>query len=219
MSTIIRASERNQDIQQPAFNFEDLSVQAGRYLDGIRGEAAKIIAAAHKEAEAIKRKAEADGRAAGMKKVNELVGQQLGQQLGTLLPALRQAVSEIQYAKQAWLTHWERSVVHLATAIAGRILRRELAREPDVPLRLLREGLELAAGNGQLRIHMNPQDLKTLGPQAEAVVRAVAPLATAEFVADEAITAGGCRIDTRLGIIDQQFETQLARIEEELSDS
>lgn len=217
MSTIIRASERNQDIQQPAFNFEDLSTQAGRYLDGVRAEAAKILVATRKEAEVIKRKAEADGRAAGMKKVNELVAQQLAQQLTTLMPALRQAISEIQYAKQAWLSHWEKSVVHLATAIAGRVVRHEIAQEPDVPLKLLREGLELAAGQGHLRIHLNPQDLQTLGPQAEALVREVAPLAAAELVADAAITAGGCRIDTRLGIIDQQFETQLARIEEELN--
>jgi flagellar assembly protein FliH len=218
MSTIIRASDRNQEIHQPAFNFEDMSVQASRYLDTVRAEAAKILVAARKEAEAIKRKAESEGRAAGMKKVAEMVQQQLGQQLTTLLPAVRSAINEIRYSKQAWLSHWEKSVIHLATAIAGRVVRQELTRQPEVPLKLLREGLELAAGAGHLRIHLHPNDLKTLGPKSEALVRELAPLATSEFVADAAISPGGCRIDTQHGIIDQQWEAQLARIEEELAE-
>jgi len=36
-------------------------------------------------------------------------------------------------------------------------------------------------------------------------------------VADPDITPGGCRVDTQFGSIDQQLETQLARIEEELT--
>jgi flagellar assembly protein FliH len=195
-----------------------MNAQAGRYLDKVRAEGATIVAAARKEAETIKRKAESDGRAAGMKKVTELVAQQLGEQLATLLPALRQAVVEIRLAKQAWLSHWEKCAIHLATAIAGRVVRHEIAHQPDVPLALLREGLELAAGNGQLRIHLNPADLKTLGPQVETLVAELASLAATELVADPAISPGGCRIDTRLGIIDQQLESQLARIEEELSE-
>ena len=43
----------------------------------------------------------------------------------------------------------------------------------------------------------------------------MAGLGDAELVADPAITPGGCRVETRFGVIDQQFETQLARIEEE----
>jgi flagellar biosynthesis/type III secretory pathway protein FliH len=217
MSTIIRASDRSQDIQQPLFNFEDMSSQATRYLDRIRGEAKNILGAAHKEAESIKRKAEVDGRAAAIKKVAEMVEQQLAQQLTTLLPALRQAVGEIRIAKQAWQSHWEKCAIHLATAIAARVIRQEITHQPEVPLKLLREGLELAAGSGHLRIHLNPADLKTLGSQAQAIAGELASLASTEFVPDPNITQGGCRIDTRLGIIDQQLESQLARIEEELS--
>lgn len=218
MSTIIRATDHNLGVQQPAFNFEDLSVQAGRYLDGVRAEAAGILAAARKEAETIKRRAEADGRQDGMNKIGDIAQQRLDEQLQTLRPALEQIVREIRLAKQAWLAQWEKGTVHLATAIAGRIVRRQLEHDPQIPLTLLREALELAAGSSHLRIHLNPADLEALGPQAERLVRDVAPLATAEFVADAATSPGGCRLDTRLGIIDQRLETQLARIEEELTD-
>ena len=45
----------------------------------------------------------------------------------------------------------------------------------------------------------------------------IAPLANTELVADPQITQGGCRVETRFGVIDQQFEAQLARIEDELA--
>ena len=42
-------------------------------------------------------------------------------------------------------------------------------------------------------------------------------LGDAEVVADATIERGGCRVETRFGTIDQQFESQLKRIEEELT--
>ncbi len=42
-------------------------------------------------------------------------------------------------------------------------------------------------------------------------------LGPTEIIADAQISRGGCRVDTRFGVIDQQFEAQLARIEEELT--
>ncbi|MFQ5550985.1 MAG: FliH/SctL family protein [Gemmatimonadales bacterium] len=38
-----------------------------------------------------------------------------------------------------------------------------------------------------------------------------------DIVADSAVSPGGCFVETEFGNIDQQFETQLARIEEELT--
>ena len=37
------------------------------------------------------------------------------------------------------------------------------------------------------------------------------------IVADPEITTGGCRVETQFGMIDQQFEAKLERIEEELT--
>ena len=96
----------------------------------------------------------------------ETVHDQLGQQLATLLPALGQAVAEIRQAKQAWLTHWEQSAVHVASAIARRLVRRELSRSPEITLTLVREALELAAGSSHVRLHFNPADHEALRPRS-----------------------------------------------------
>jgi flagellar assembly protein FliH len=210
-------SEDHQTAQCTAFNFEDMAVQANRYLEKVRAEAAQIVAQAKKEAADIRRRAEAEGRQAGQQAVAETVRQQLGQKLTTLLPALQQAIRQIQDARQAWLQHWEKAAVHLAAQMAARIIRRQLPQEPDVPLQLVREALELAAGCSQIRLVLHPDDYQTLQPQVEMLLREFTSLGEAEVAADPAISPGGCRIETRFGVIDQQLETQLRRIEEELT--
>lgn len=217
MAGIIKATDRNRGIQTVAFSFEDITAKAEAYLAGVRAEAAKILAQAHQEAAAIRKRAEAEGHRAGQAAVEQMVRDQVARQMTTALPALRQAVDEIRHARHAWLTHWQKSAVQVATAIARRILRRELAHQPQLALELVREALELAAGNPRLRIRLNPADHAALASQVQRMVEQLAPLGTAEIVADPQIDPGGCRLETQFGVIDQQIETQLARIAEELT--
>jgi flagellar assembly protein FliH len=213
MSTIIRASDHNSATHSAAFNFEDMSVQADRYLSKIRSEAARIVVKAQQEAESIRKTAEIQGRQSALQAVEEIVRKQLS----TVIPALNQAAQNIRDARHAWLSHWEAGTVHLAAAIAKRLIRRELHKQPEIPLTLIREALDLAAGSTQLRILLNPQDLQSLGNQAQMLVGQLSPHINAEITADAGITPGGCRVETQFGLIDQQFEAQLQRIEEELN--
>lgn len=217
MSTVIKAGQHNLAVQSVAFNFDDMANKAKEYLAKVQAEAGQIIAKAKAEAVVIKKQAEVEGKRQGQAAIEQTVKTQLAAQLGTLLPALKQTITDIGHAKHAWLSHWEKSGIQVAAAIASRVIRRELTKTPDIPVALVREAMELAAGNSQLRIYLNPEDHKTLAPQIDMVVKEVAPLASAEVVADPKVTRGGCRIETRFGTIDQQFEAQLARIEEELT--
>jgi flagellar assembly protein FliH len=217
MPTIIKATDRSAAVHGVAFNFDDMAAKANRYLDQIRAEGERIVAQAEKDANAIRRKAEQEGRQAGRQAIEQMVGEKLEQQLATLRPALEQAIEEIRHAKQNWLTHWEKSAVHVAAAIAGRLVRRQLPELPEVTLTLVREALELAAGSAQLRVHLNPADHEALEPQVNALVQQLAGLGAAEIVADDRVSPGGCRVETGFGTIDQQFEAQLKRIEEELT--
>ena len=213
MPAIIRATDANRGTHCVAFNFDDMATQAEKYLDKVRAEAGQIVAKAQQEADAVRNKAEQEGHQAAMQAVEQVVRKQLA----TALPALKQVIQEIQHAKQAWLTHWEASAVHVTAAIAERLIRRELSRQPEITLALVREALELAAGSSQVRIHLNPDDHQAIGAQVEMLTKELSTLTTAELIADPEITLGGCRVETRFGIIDQQFEAQLKRIEEELT--
>ena len=189
-----------------------MAARADQYLGGIRAQAARIVVKAQQEAEAIRKSAEIQGRQAAIDAVEEMVRKQLT----TVIPALKQAVQNIKDARHAWLSHWEAGTVHLAAAIAKRLIRRELHEQPEISLTLVREALELAAGSSQLRILLNPLDLQSLGNQVRMLVDELSPHIEAEITADAGITPGGCRVETKFGVINQQFEAQLQRIEEEL---
>jgi flagellar biosynthesis/type III secretory pathway protein FliH len=219
--SIIKATDRARGIQPVAFNFDDMAVKATSYLDGVRQQADQVVNRAQQQAEQTRQRIEEESRqkgyADGQQEVQQIVEKKLGEQLATLLPALAATIQEIQHAKQAWMTHWERSAVQLATAIAERIVRREIEQKPEITVGLVRESLELAAGSSTVRVLLNPKDHETLQPRAEALIHDMAGLGACDLVADPSVTAGGCRVETAFGTIDQQIETQLQRIEQELT--
>jgi flagellar assembly protein FliH len=213
MATIIRLADPSHDPHAVVFNFDDLTAQAAEHVNQANAQAATIVAEARQQADAIRQQAEEDGRQAAVRAAKHTAAEQLA----PVVSALRQATAELQAAKQTWLAHWESSAVHLASAIAARIIRGELSRQPEITLTLVREALELAAGSPNVRIHLNPQDHKKLGTQVRALTEAMSGIGDAEITADATLERGSCRVETRFGTIDQQFESQLKRIEEELT--
>jgi len=195
------------------FQFDDMGQS---YLGRVKAEAAKVMAEARQEAAKIKARAADEGKQAAIAAFEATLRTRLEQQLKSGLTALGQAAQAITDSRHAWQQHWETHAVQLAAAIAERLCRRELSREPKITLQWVREALELAAGNAQVTLRLNPADHAALATQMEHITQQVTGLAPVRIVADEAITPGGCRADTEFGSIDQQLETQLARITQEL---
>ena len=217
MPPVIKAQPDAYD-RSLAFNFDDLATEAELYLKRVRAQAEQIVAKAAQEAVAVRKTAEAEGRVAGTKAIETMIDQKLAKQLETVLPAMRMAIGEIEQSRHAWLGHWEKEAVRLATAMAARVCRKEAIHDPQITLQLLKEALELAGSNANVRILLNPDDHAGLDQQVKSLVEAFSRLASATVVADPQISRGGCRVETEFGVIDQQFEAQLSRIEEELID-
>lgn len=175
------------------------------------------LAEAGCDAEAIRRQAEEQGRAAALAAAEEVLNEKVHRRVATLTAALDEAVCQIHASRTEWLAHWERTALRVATAIAERVIRRQLDRGPDVTLTLVREALEMAAGRGDVQLRLHPHDYETLGPHAKRLTKDLSRLGKVELVPDASISKGGCRVDTRFGSIDQQLDAQLRRIEQELS--
>lgn len=216
MSTVIKAGQRMSSTAPVTFNLDDVMRQGEQYLESIRAQAVQILTDARHQADKVRSAAEEQGRLAAIDAAHRQLDAKIGRQLESLWPALRETLAGIEQARQACLSHWESRAVHVAAAIAGRVIRKELTRDPEIPLALVREALEMAAGSPQVRIRLNPEDHAALAGQVQRLIAELSRLGTAEVAPDPAISRGGCRVETRYGVIDQQFETQLARIEEEL---
>jgi flagellar assembly protein FliH len=141
---------------------------------------------------------------------------QLGIKLETLLPALTVMVDQLETAKQSFLQYWEQGAVKVIQAIAAKVIDRQLPEMIDVPLRLLREALELGTGSTSMRIRLNSEDYEALKPQIDLLIKEMTRSVQTEVVGDESISPGGCILETPQGVIDNQIETRLARIEQEL---
>jgi len=216
MAGIIKAAARSDagvTGAAQAFHFHDVGES---YLSRVRGEAARIVADARQEAARIKAKAVEEGREAAIQTAQASLRTRLDQQLTSVLAALSQAAETIDHSRHAWQQHWEQHAVGLACAIAARVCRRELSRQPQITLAWVREALELAAGNAEVTVRLNADDHATLATHSETIAKQLAGLGSIRIVADPAITAGGCRVDTEFGSLDLQLEQQLTRIAEEL---
>jgi flagellar biosynthesis/type III secretory pathway protein FliH len=221
MATIIRKdnpceTHSGRAVQSVAFSFADMRGQASDYLGSVRTEAAKIVAQAHQQAEQIRRQAEVEGRKAAEAAIERVLDERVGKRMETLLPTLEHLVSEMNDTKAQLLTRWEHSALHVACAIAQRIIHRELAQEPQITLDVIGDTLRLAAGMTEISLHVNPTDYENLGTQVTRLAETLGHLAPSAIVADATISPGGCRVRTKFGVIDSQIESQLMRIEEEL---
>lgn len=220
MAGIIKASGRQRpasSVPATAFSFNDVGAKADSYLERVRTAAAQIVAEATAEADEIRQLAAQEGRDAAEQAASAIANERLEQQLESLMPALETAIASVLQSKDAWRKHWETAGVQLAVKIAERLLRREIDRSPQVTLDLIRESLQLAAGYGNIKLHLNPLDHQTLGGQAAQVAEQLAGLAPTDVISDADVTPGGCVVKTEFGQIDQRLESRLARIEEELT--
>ena len=215
MATVIKGGLARQE--GAVFQFLDLPQQRESILEQARATAAEIIAAARAEAGQIRTNAEREGYEAGRGAAQALVRSEAAAAVDSLRPMLQTLSGELTQMRQAWIAQWEQQAVRLATAIAGRVIRRELVHQPDIPVSLVAEALQLVAGKPDIRILLHPEDQRVCGEQIARLATELSGVAGATVVADASIGRGGCRVETRHGTIDQTIEAQLQRIEKELT--
>lgn len=217
MASVIRSTSGARQCSPVLLSFEDVAEHADRYVSEAQAQAAAILADAQRQAGAVVLRAEQEGLDAARRAAALQNDQNIGRKMESLLPALQKVIDDLIDARQAWQRHWEQTAVHLAAKIAERIIRRELTHTPEIAVDQVRAALELAAGSPSLKIAMHPDDFAALGGQINQLTKEIARCAEAEIVPDITVSLGGCRVETRQGLIDQQIETQLERIIVELT--
>ena len=213
-----------------AFNFIDLQQQGDQIIAKANRQAEQILIEARNHARQLCEQALADARDEGRinglrdsqaiiaEKASEIAEQQVSDQLATALPALQAAAESLQAERDQWLVRWEQIAVRLGVAIAEKLLQRQLARRPECATEMITDALRLAAGQPQLTVYLHPDDLLAWGDRAPQIVQSLTACADTTLVPDPNSMRGGCRIETRHGVIDARVETMLHRIAEELVD-
>jgi flagellar assembly protein FliH len=175
-----------------------------------------MIEKAREQVAEIEAQAKERGQQAALREAEQHANAKVDRQMQSFLPALAKTVESIQHSRHTWIQHWEQRTLGLAAAIARRVIRGELTRQPEIPVTWMREALEMATGQGRITLHLNPHDFETLGARAQVFMSQLATLGTSQVVADSEVEMGGCRVVTEFGCVDQQISSQLERIEQEL---
>ena len=175
------------------------SVEARHLLEAAQKEAADIVASAEGQ------------RAAA---VEAGYRQGFGRAAAEWADTIRAARERVQGA----LEEARPQIVRLALKVAEKILRQRIEAAPEAIVPMIDEALRSFQGQNPMRlvIHVNPADHSVLEARRQRWLDRQPLIGSLSIVADEAVSRGGCRLESDFGTVDATIETQLATIERHL---
>jgi flagellar assembly protein FliH len=135
-------------------------------------------------------------------------------ELQPVLEKLARSIEELAALRPQLRRDAESDMLRLALAIARRVLRRELAVDPDALRGLALAALEKLNAIEIYRVRVHP----SLASQLESLVAASRSRTALEVIADAGSAPGSIVFETARGNMDASIDTQLAEIERGLAD-
>ena len=175
----------------------EASLEAKDILAKAQEQAAQLLEDAQQEKDALFEESSEQGYAAGLDKWND-------------------ALAEAWSRRDAFLLRNEAELVRLAVAIAEKVVRRSVEADSDVVVQAVTEALKSVRGEKRITIKVNPSEEDVLREQASSLRLLGSEVGDLVIVGNPAIAAGGCIVESELGVIDAQIDTQLASIEKAL---
>jgi flagellar assembly protein FliH len=153
---------------------------------------------------ALEREAFAKGFAQG-----ERAGAEAAAERGeATLHRLTETLNELTHVRADMIRQTERQMVHLALAIARRILQREVSLDADLLLAMARVALERLGDSVKVTVRLHPDDYAAAGAAR------VADFTTSNVtvVADSRLSRGACRVESDMGLLDVGIDAQLQEV-------
>jgi flagellar assembly protein FliH len=173
-------------VHQPAYDLETVAMQNEAHLA------------------ALEREAFAKGFAQGERAGAEAAGQR-GE---ATLHRLTDTLSELTTVRAEMIHQTERQMVHLALAIARRILHREVSLDPDLLLAMARVALERLGETARVTVRLHPEDYAAAGAARVAGFTS----SNVTIVEDARLSRGACRVESDMGLLDVGIDAQLQEV-------
>ena len=190
------------------FPYDAIPAQAMGQTAGGATAGAKSGADAGAAREALAR---AQGRADGQAEARKAFEEQLARERGSLAKALEQFTRD----RAAYFPKVEDEVVHLALAIARKILHREAQLDPLLLAGMVRVALEKIDGATGVRLRIHPQNADDWRRYLSTHLQ---PADLPEIVEDASQPPDSCVLETSMGTAALGLEVQLKEIEQGLMD-
>jgi flagellar assembly protein FliH len=182
-----------------------------------RRKADAVIASARQEAEKMRQEGFVEGKAAGRRQGFE-EGQERGFQAGMaeaadILRAARDVLAAAERAKAEALAAASPEIVELALAIAGKLVHKEIAGDPDYLPRLVSDALERLSESKTVTVRVSARH----PGQAESVAALNELAEGIQVQIDEQLAPGDCVVETEEGLLDGRLSVRLKSIRQALA--
>lgn len=158
-----------------------------------------------------------EGRAAEQAAYQRKLEEEVASRCTSLKDAMEGVAARADAARVEWLVEWEESAVEIVRAIASRVARKVVASDESTIRRTLREILQLVANSGKVVAYLHPADIESIQWPSNPLSSWATKQQDLEFVADETLTRGGCRVETEFSSIDATVETQIEKLLSEIT--
>ncbi|PIR20320.1 MAG: hypothetical protein COV45_07155 [Deltaproteobacteria bacterium CG11_big_fil_rev_8_21_14_0_20_47_16] len=181
----------------------DAREKAAEIIEAAENEAARIKADAAKlldEVEAVREQAKKDGFAEGREE---------GFAQATEIIAKFEVLKSEFYAKA------EPEIISLVMEIAEKVVGRMVHEHREAIISIVQQAVESSLGD-RITVRLNPKDYKKVQSQIKTLQESLDKTRRLIFKEDDGISQGGCVVETEVGMIDAQLETQLRAIRKAL---
>ncbi len=193
-------------------------------------KADEIVGRAREQAEAII--ADARAEAARIKEVARLDGFELGQREGYEEGMVRaeadaenmrrEAAQLVEAAKEEAarvVAGAEPKIMQIALAVARKVIKREVAADPEIVLGNVREALRRIGRDDSVTIRTSPIEVSVVHEARRDLAREFEGIDEILVEEDPSVGPGGCVVSTGRGTVDARIETQIERVGEQLMEA
>ena len=153
--------------------------------------------------ESARRRAQSAAEEAALQARTELV-----REFGAALEQVHAAANALSAAREREKEVCVDEIVRLATAIAGKIVRREIRTDPELLTALVRRCLRRIPFPAPVRVRLHPDDVARIQSARDALVDGDATAAIV-FEEDRRVERGGCVVETPDFVVDGRPRVQL----------
>ncbi|MDP2599979.1 MAG: FliH/SctL family protein [Deltaproteobacteria bacterium] len=213
---IVKSSEIGKKIgSRPAdISFDAESRIIGKEEIKAKTKVEKILDAAQKEADRIRAEAEALRLTVQVEMERaKQKGYAEGKEEGS--SELAEEIVRVRKLKEKFFANAEPDVLKLVMDIAEKVIGKLAAQHKEAIHAIVHQALERSLGD-KIVVRLHPADLKRLQTMDLNFKDILDRTKHLHFKEDETIQQGGCVVETEIGTIDAQLETQLKAIKKAL---
>lgn len=192
-------------------------------LETARQEAEKIISSANEKADNLVTESktrlqqiEDDAYQAGWQQGFTEGGEQARQEHTGLLTEARKTLEDAADERDKIIRGAEDEIAQLAVAVARKIIFREMSSDQSIIGDIVTEAIKKVTDREEITVKVNPADLDQVLGRQDELTGTVKGIRKLKIMADNAVSQGGCFIETSNGTVDARLESQLAEIQQSL---